>query len=635
MREELKTMKRQKTKNGKVSKGAPSGIVISLLVHAAAFFIAGLFVVFTVVNKPEPEFSPPPPLERPKMKLKKPKVKVKKSSQPKPSARIVAKVRTKQMPEIQLPDLMGTGDGLIGGIGLGGEFMDLPDLSNVTIMGSANSIGSDLEGTFYDLNRMASGRPSGIGLTGWREEFRNFLTSGWDPNTLSRYYRLPQKLYANCLIFPPASSARAPAAFGDPNASGAYWMVHYTGQIAHSEGITFRFWVNSDENLVIKLNDEIVAACTWRNVTSGEVTTDPNPIAGLWETSDAQASSRFFMGNNRAIAGDWITLEPGVPVDIEMVLGDNGGEACFMICVEEQGVKYPKNAQGGPLFPAFKTAAFSHDMLDLIYKNLVPDEISLTNGPVFNDYASSTGGEKKMSLVEEVPEPIFEKDKRSRMWALKDGRRFEACLMSTVGNNVFVETSNGKQVKISPENLSAEDLYYLELSRPPKLNIDFLKKFKQKNFTMDHVSTSTSIRAPEDRGYFGVRVKQSDHVTYNHKLDVEFFAIGEERIGHKFILLDRKKFSFMPTKENGREMEYRSPREVVLENYVFDRQQFGETYATHLVTVTDEMGEIVAVSAPSEWLYENLSNLRQLQPGNYMNKKCERVFPTRPEPSDY
>ena len=36
---------------GRVNKGAPSGLVISLLFHAAAFFIAGLFVVFTVVNK--------------------------------------------------------------------------------------------------------------------------------------------------------------------------------------------------------------------------------------------------------------------------------------------------------------------------------------------------------------------------------------------------------------------------------------------------------------------------------------------------------------------------------------------------------------------------------------------------------
>lgn len=47
----------------RINKGAPSGLVASLVFHLAAFFIAGLFVVFTVVTKQEPEFEPPPPIE--------------------------------------------------------------------------------------------------------------------------------------------------------------------------------------------------------------------------------------------------------------------------------------------------------------------------------------------------------------------------------------------------------------------------------------------------------------------------------------------------------------------------------------------------------------------------------------------
>ncbi len=117
----------------RIDKGAPSGFVVSLFVHAAAFFLAGLFVVFKVMHPPEPEFQPPPPIERPKMKLKRPKVKVRKSSQPKPSSRIVAKVQTKQMPEIQLPDLVGTGEGLMGGTGFGGEFLDLPEIGQTSL----------------------------------------------------------------------------------------------------------------------------------------------------------------------------------------------------------------------------------------------------------------------------------------------------------------------------------------------------------------------------------------------------------------------------------------------------------------------------------------------------------------------
>ncbi len=84
--------------------------MISLIFHGAVFFIAGLFVVFKVMNPPKPEFEVPPPIERSKMKPRKPKVK--KSSQPKPSSRIVATVKSRKMPEIQLPDLQGTGAAL-------------------------------------------------------------------------------------------------------------------------------------------------------------------------------------------------------------------------------------------------------------------------------------------------------------------------------------------------------------------------------------------------------------------------------------------------------------------------------------------------------------------------------------------
>lgn len=123
----------------------------TLVIAFGVYFVSGMFVVFTVVNKPEAEFAPPPPLERPRMKLKKPRVKVTKSAQPqqrdkivvkarvpkpgvsveetlgmldesasdafRPSSRIVGKIKTVPMPDIQLPDLAGSGEGLMGGVG--------------------------------------------------------------------------------------------------------------------------------------------------------------------------------------------------------------------------------------------------------------------------------------------------------------------------------------------------------------------------------------------------------------------------------------------------------------------------------------------------------------------------------------
>jgi hypothetical protein len=164
----------------KVGKGGPSGLVISLIVHAAAFFLAGLFVVFTVLKEEPPVFEQPPPVARPKMKLKKPKVKIKKSSQPKPSSRIVAKVKTAKMPEIQIPDLVGTGDGLMSGLGgAGGDFMDIPEIEEMTVFGGAESIGSDMRVSYYNLNLLRSGNTASMTPGAYELVLEKYIQSGF------------------------------------------------------------------------------------------------------------------------------------------------------------------------------------------------------------------------------------------------------------------------------------------------------------------------------------------------------------------------------------------------------------------------------------------------------------------------
>ena len=143
---------KKKTKN--IVKGAPSGFVVSLLIHAAAFMLAGLLVVFNVVQKEEKKFVPPKPVDRPKMKLKKPKVKIKKNAKPKSSTRIVTKVEKANMPDIQLPEMSGIGDGI--GSGVGG-FDIVPNLNEMASpFGDTFTTGNDLKGHFamQQLRRM-------------------------------------------------------------------------------------------------------------------------------------------------------------------------------------------------------------------------------------------------------------------------------------------------------------------------------------------------------------------------------------------------------------------------------------------------------------------------------------------------
>jgi hypothetical protein len=622
------------SKKDRVNKGAPSGFLISLLFHVGAFFIAGLFVVFTIVNRPEPEFEPPPLMERPKMKLKKPKVKVRKSSNPKPSSRIVAKVKTKEMPEIQLPDLVGAGDGLLDGSGLGGEFMDVPEIRSLSLLGSTESVGADLIGTYYDFKRSKSGSPRGVAREQYLDDIYNFIKNGWDATKLAeKYFTLPTKLYMTTLIVPVIPSNFAPVAFGDVDAAeGRYWMVHYTGTLVHKEGITFRFWAAGDGHLVVALDGEVVCASAWdtRDERRGHV---QQVVGSDWIPKAPEHRQYIFGHDALASVGEWITLEPGEQKKIDITIGDEGGLACFYLAVEEQGVEYETSSQGGPILPAFKTTEMSDDLIDIIYPALGEDEmVCLTNGPVFNDIGVVA---RRSSADRAALATAADEQDGMRTWSLVDGRTFQAEYANRVSfdENIIFEDANGDELRIAMDQLSREDREYLDIIRVPKLEVDLLRKLPQVMFSSKTAENHRDYRDPEIRARFGVRVKQVGSGTYPHQLTAEVFAIGRQIYADRYIVLARETVPFHLTRENDRTFEYVSDRWVPLRDYhlrTFAHR--GEKYHGYQVIIRDTFGNVVAHEESPDWLFDNLDNLIHLQPGNHFDKHCVRQPPIRPEP---
>jgi hypothetical protein len=367
-------------KTPKINKGGPSGLVISLIVHAAAFFVAGLFVVFTVLPKAEPAFEAPSPVERPKMKLKKPKVKIKKSSQPKPSSRIVAKVKTAKMPEIQIPDLVGSGDGLLSGLGdAGGDLIDLPDIGEVTVFGGNTSIGNDMAVSYYNLNLLRSGNAGSMSPGGFETVISDFIQSGFDKSILRKYYRSPRKLYATTIMIPLAVSTIAPASFNEDLNYSYCWAALFEGKLVHKDGITFRFWGASDDVLAVEVDGELVLNASF-------VANGTNPYAPWW--SSPAPFSLQLLGNQYRRGSDWITLEPGVPLDFKAIVGESpGGQFAAQLLVEVDGKEYELNDQGSPIYEVFAMDEISWELKDSIMLTLQEGEANVTNvTTIFRDY---------------------------------------------------------------------------------------------------------------------------------------------------------------------------------------------------------------------------------------------------------
>ena len=615
-------MKRLSRKKHKATKGMPSAVLLSILIHAALFLLAGMLVVFTVVKKEEKKFTPPKAVERPKMKLKKPKVKIKKSSKPKPTTRIVTKVNRASMPDIQLPEMSGMGGDGLGGT-LGGFDM-MPDLGEINVFGSGQSIGNDFIGTFYDLKRNRAGRGIPMDPYAYVALLRKFVRGGWNSSDLARYYRSPKNLYATTFAAPGILSVLAPESFGEPDVVGYCWMVHYEGQLVHKDGITFRFRGVGDNVLVARVDGRVVlSACTggWGEPTIG----DP------WQTSSAD-SYKYIMGWKPVVVGDWITLEPGVPLEMEVMLGESIGGAFYaMLAVEEQGVEYPKGPQGNPILPIFKTAKPSLDLIEAIHADLAPGEVCVTNGPVFSDYSTPDQPVAKQPVEPDPPEPEVPEVDAMRTWTLMNGKAVEAAFVTVIAGKAVLKDAQGRPHKVPLDLLSDEDRLFAELALSPKFNIDFSKKSSQRVFKL----SPYSHQVPRQVDYiFSARLKQTSSGRYNHELKVEFFAIGEEFDGDNYILFDWQESRFTPSKENGRSHTFSGKVVPVRERGegFGAYKKRGAKYGGYLVVVTDTRGKVVDVGASHKWLPGIADELRRLPIGKHFDKTGSRVEPPRPKP---
>jgi hypothetical protein len=624
-------MKKLFSKQNRVNKGAPSGFVISLIFHGAIFFVAGLFVVFTVVNRAEPEFEAPPPIERPKMKLKKPKVKVRKSSNPKPSSRIVAKVKTKQMPEIQLPDLEGVGDGLMGGVG-GGEFMDLPDIGELSAFGSEVSSGNDLVGQFYDLKRTHDGRDKPVEQDEVYQIFRKFLERGWDRSELAKYYKSRKKVYSNCICIGTVQSMHAPMAFGE-RTGGWAWCVLYSGKLVHPEDIKFRFRGVGDKFMAVRVDGQEVLITAYR-------TRDMDIYSDLWYAKDGQ-SRVYPMAENNQEVGDWIELKGGVPLDLEILVGDDtpGGLVYFQLAAEVEGEEYPRNPfMGGPTLPVFKTEMLTRAQLDLLYPFVYPGDICLTNDLVFSDiYHNPVSCNPPLK---EVPPPVLLEDwiKEPRTWTSTDGKSIQGRYLLSSLDYVLVEQA-GEQKKLPLDILSAADLRFLELVKPPQFKIEFSKTSRQiEESHLSHIDAN--VRKPRPASAFeytfGAKVKKQSVGDYNLELSVEYFAIGKQvSDSSRYILLERKSDSFVPSRKNDFSLEFHG-KPLRLEQYAFRQgsPMHGREPEGYLVVVTDEDDRVVQYETSHKFLFKNIGKLKQLPINAYFDKNCDRVFPARPTDAD-
>ncbi|QBG46746.1 hypothetical protein EGM51_04800 [Verrucomicrobia bacterium S94] len=224
-----------------------------------------------------------------------------------------------------------------------------------------------------------------------------------------------------------------------------------------------------------------------------------------------------------------------------------------------------------------------------------------------------------------------------RMWTLNSGKTVEAEFVSLIGGKIALKTPGGKLLKIPENGISPDDLSYIELQNPPRLDFSFSKMTRQHVYAPLTEWFENDTPPPRSLYYtFSTQIRQLSPNPYNHELTAEIFVMAAEVDGDKNILIDYRKEPFRLTDENGRVVNIPGVQEVMLTSYLAPGGMWrGEKFAGYLIVVTDTRGEIIAHTETREWWFEKLENLRKVPVGKTFDKEGNRCWPTRPKESDY
>lgn len=216
-----------------------------------------------------------------------------------------------------------------------------------------------------------------------------------------------------------------------------------------------------------------------------------------------------------------------------------------------------------------------------------------------------------------------------RTWTLKSGKTKTAEYVIIMSSDVILKTKRGKQIKIPVNQLSQEDLDFLELANPPKLKIQVLKNAKRIIY-----KPTLNLGDPPQNSHFavGARIEKTSSQPYTRELKVEIFSIADEIEGKNFVLLDRVETNLIFSAENDYTCTLWT-KMARLNNYDQDNyQRRGEKVKGQMVVITDERGVIIASNVSNSWFLDIINELREFPIGKHFDKTGTRVWPPQPDP---
>ena len=236
--------------------------------------------------------------------------------------------------------------GLIGLVALSG-FVRAADDS--AAFGQSTQSEAALMGVLYDLKQTQDHKPTNVDPDTYSKVVDEFLSQGWDESVLNRYYRVSKPLYTTQIFIPNMNADLAPRAFGvEKTVQPSRWVIQYKGQISAPEAGTYRFWGIADDIMAAAVNGKTVLVGNRRDMELPRTN---------WHASERDGAEA---GDGNLRPGDWMTLQAGEIIDLDVIIGERpGGLFNAFLMVEKQGAVYSTDRRGHPILPILQVAPYA------------------------------------------------------------------------------------------------------------------------------------------------------------------------------------------------------------------------------------------------------------------------------------
>ena len=189
---------------------------------------------------------------------------------------------------------------------------------------------------------------------------------------------------------------------------------------------------------------------------------------------------------------------------------------------------------------------------------------------------------------------VFNARSEFRIWEDVSGRIWEGEFQTLNAGKIVVIDRAGKRAEYSPDELSENDLSYLEEVLPPRLSLDVAKMSDSRSSGKSEMITCRAA------------IKKTDNRSYKGKLTAVLVLISEEtRTGAYSKAGSTTQHTFTLMEKHGLAFEFESNAVKLMKRSA----NSGRVYAGYILVVWDRFGNPVAVKSNRDSFLERATKI--------------------------